>query len=59
MLIIYLEQLNIELDSRRICPALGREYSRALTIIAIKDSWNDWHNFSFMRMLKDTPEDIS
>ena len=38
----YLEQRHIDLDSGRSCLALGREYSRALEVLAYEYGWNTW-----------------
>ena len=58
MLKKYLEQRHIDLDSGRSCLALEREYWQTLEVLAYKDSWNNWRDFSYMRLLPDRPEDI-
>ena len=59
MLKRYLEQRHIDLDSGRSCLALEREYWQALEVLAYEDGWNNWRDFFYMRVLPDTPEDIS
>ena len=59
MLRQYLEQRHIDLDSGRSCLALEREYWQALEVLAYGESWHDWRDFFYIRVLPDKPKDIS
>ena len=58
MLRRYLEQRHIDLDSGRSCLALEREYWQALEVLAYEDSWKNWRDFFYMRVLPERPDDM-
>ena len=54
----YLEQSHIDLDSERSCLALEREYWQALEVRDYKEGWNNWREFSYMRVLSERSNDL-
>jgi len=52
------KQRHIDLDSGRSCLALEPEYWQALEVLAYEDGWNNWRDFSYMRVLPERPRDM-
>ena len=58
MLKKYLEQRHINLDTRRSCLALEREYWTALEALAYDDGWHNWRDFFYVNVLPNKPDDM-
>lgn len=58
MLKKYLEQRHINLDTRRSCLALEREYWTAIEVLAYEDGWHNWRDFFYANVLPNKPDDM-